>query len=284
MSIDDAGGNSRASAGNADSHQPPATTSENQPSRPHRRLLRHLQDAQVQVVVFALSAVGAVIYFVLVLLYERFYSPLGIEPEEVGLDRTAILTRAVGGVVAIVGVTVVLTAYVFVIRVFYWLVILASHWGFTRIRISEEERVKQEAAIRRLGLHRLNWVPFYIPFVTNPKDHRPFGRSTVLSVLGSAAVLTLAATLYMGLNQVNAASRAAAIGETVTPLTFVGLRVLDVESTPCKAVWIGDPGQEPAILKSLKLHCLGSAGDRLIMRDGRATYRVPASQVIVVTQ
>ena len=49
------------------------------------------------------SAVAAGLYVVLTVFYDRFYSPLGLELGDVGLDRAAIVSRTVGGVIAIIG-------------------------------------------------------------------------------------------------------------------------------------------------------------------------------------
>src|SRR3954451_6909277 len=62
---------------------------------------RKFPSVKLETLTATVAVSGALLYFVLSLLYQRFYAPLGIQPEDVGLDRTAVVARALGGVVAI---------------------------------------------------------------------------------------------------------------------------------------------------------------------------------------
>jgi hypothetical protein len=95
----------------------------------------------------------------------------------------------------------------------------------------------------------------------------------------SVAGLLLA--LFLGWFRVESPANAAKEGRTATPLTILGIRVLDIESRPCVAVWLGSRAQRPPASQSADLRCLGSANGVTAFRVGSSTATVPASQVAI---
>jgi hypothetical protein len=64
-----------------------------------------------------------VLYVASSILYDQFYVNLGLHPEDVGLTRAAILTRAAAGVVVIAGVGLVLGIVGMIISAAYWMIL-----------------------------------------------------------------------------------------------------------------------------------------------------------------
>ncbi|WP_344181727.1 hypothetical protein [Kribbella lupini] len=234
------------------------------------------------------------LYLVLSLYYEKYYSRLGIEPSDVGLDRTAIVSRAVAGVVILLGLIVVVSLAIvflsliglFVAWVIVWLYRswLPQHQRVQLGKLWEDEwsQVRGREWIERfdrsisvfpltllipavLGLSRYPW-PSRLDFAL---------RWAMVGGIG----LTIALTA--GWARVERAADAAEEGRSVTPLTFVGIRVLDIKSEPCAVEWLGSPNTRPAGLRSPQLRCLGTANGAAVFRDGRSTVIVPASQVAI---
>jgi hypothetical protein len=242
----------------------------------------------LQEVLTAVSAAGAVLYTVLILMYERFYRRLGIEPEDVGLDRGVVVVRALGGVLAIAAVAVVLAVVVLAVQLALWAMarLFDWLWGRALARVSEAER---SAAQKRLNSFRSSWwvrvaASIYpVPGVTRPEELYPFTRYRVLAVTVVAAILAIGLPLTIGVDRVDRAARAAESGGTVTPLTFAGLRVLDIESRPCRVTWLGEAGHMPDELSSEDLHCLGATASSWVFRTRDATLRVPAGHVAVAS-
>jgi hypothetical protein len=62
-----------------------------------------------------LATGGVFIYAILSIAYELFYSPLGVDPAEVGLDYTGILARSVGFTLVITGILINIIVIVIVL-------------------------------------------------------------------------------------------------------------------------------------------------------------------------
>jgi Na+/proline symporter len=224
------------------------------------------------------GAAAAVLYVILSIYYDRFYSRLGIEPGDVGLDRTAIIERAVGGVIA-------LAATLIVVGVAYSQLLLVYSFFMQRLgqHILRRTRPNAEADIELIRQRS----PLFGTLVAATLIERPslsVGRKRSVLLAGLFAVPFLGLALFTTWSNVNNAASAAASGQVVRPFTFLGLRVLDIESRPCTANWIGTPATHPAALRSPDLRCLGTANGTTIFRAGPTTITVPAGQVVISLQ
>ncbi|WP_432941429.1 hypothetical protein ACQPXM_33595 [Kribbella sp. CA-253562] len=224
------------------------------------------------------GAAATVLYVILSIYYDRFYSRLGIEPGDVGLDRTAVISRAVGGVIA-------LAATLIVVGVAYSQLMLVYSFFMQRLgqHILRRTRPNAEADIELIRQRS----PLLGALVASTLIERPslsVGRKRSALLAGIFAVPFLGLILFTTWSNVNNAASAAASGQVVRPFTFLGLRVLDIESRPCTATWLGAPTTQPAALRSPDLRCLGSANGTTIFRAGSTTITVPAGQVVINLQ
>ncbi|ONI71665.1 hypothetical protein BWI15_16035 [Kribbella sp. ALI-6-A] len=224
------------------------------------------------------GAAAAVLYVILSVYYDRFYSRLGIEPGDVGLDRTAIISRAVGGVIA-------LAATLIAVGVIYSQLLLVYSYFMQRLGQHLLRRTTPNAEADIELIRRRS--PLLGTLVAATLIERPsmsVGRKRSALLAGLFAVPFLGLVLFTTWSTVNDAARAAASGQVVRPFTFLGLRVLDIESRPCTANWLGTATTQPAALRSPDLRCLGSANGTTIFRVGTTTVTVPAGQVVISLQ
>lgn len=244
------------------------------------------------------AAVGVLMFVVLSVMYEEFYGPLGVEPEDVGLTQAVIVQRALAGVALIAA-----SGFAFAIGVlaYHSIRYVLSLWAvkFFRKFVSRAtkdlnsaetalgETVLDASVIKRAELLE-RWFAYFVPLSllqmlglaeppTAPwKDLRPWLIVGVLLAIGA-----LVLTFTVGLGQVRDAAKSAQGGNAVSPLTFAGIRVLDIEARACRAAWLGDAERRPAALVDDDLHFLGSASGVAVFRTSEETVRVPASLVVV---
>ncbi|WP_344180691.1 hypothetical protein [Kribbella lupini] len=221
------------------------------------------------------GAAAAVLYVILSIYYDKFYSRLGIEPSDVGLDRTAVISRAVGGVVALI-------CTLFVVGVVYSQLLLAYSFVVQRWtqHFFQKAFPHSKPDLEKLRRHS-RFAGALISATLTERPSMSIGRKRSAILAGLLSLLFLAFILRLSWTMVDRAATSAATGRVVRPLTFLGLRVLDVESRPCTAQWLGSAETRPAALNSPDLHCLGTANGTAVFRQGATTITIPAGQVVI---
>ena len=220
---------------------PPATAPRPQGSvRTPTTLLATTKD-----IVGLAAAVGAVLFLVLSVLYDQFYGPLGLEPEDVGLTQAAIVARSAAGIIAITALTAsvtgVLTAIFFALRLFQWTLFQLATRSMTT-----EQRATYEASLDTRLIRVTRNLARILPgaqLMVFPGDERPANpltakRRGLISLVLLFVGLALIGTLTLGWQRVTDASEDAQEGRDVSPPTFLGLRLLDISSAPCRATWL----------------------------------------------
>ena len=203
----------------------------------------------------AAAVAGATLYVTLNALYVRFYGNLGTKPEEVGLDRLAVLSRA--GWLALVcffvaGLILYVAGYLFI-------------WQRMRERRAAERRDSGESQPEeeRLATKRKVW------------------RTALWTILGSVLALFAAYMTIAGGAAMDARAAAAMEGQTVHPLTLFGFPIADVRATPARITWLED-STPPAHLSSPDLLYLGrSSNSVVVLSPDGGTILIPADMVAV---
>jgi hypothetical protein len=222
------------------------------------------------------AAVGAVVFLVLSVMYDRFYGPLGLEPEDVGRTRVVIIEHAAAGVLAIVGVGIAVFAG--------WVVLAVAAYGLTRVTgwglyktFGREQSTKLKKMMERQPFKVLASF-MYFPAVARAEN--PLQNRTRLALLSCLfTVVLLGGTIAVGWRMVGDAAEEARAGGDVTPMTFAGLPILEIESTPCTVHWLAAAELEPDELRTEGIHCLGESNGSTLFRTDSATVRVPTSSV-----
>lgn len=241
------------------------------------------------------AAAGLLLFVALSVMYDQFYGPLGVEPEDVGLTQAVIVQRALAGVALIAATGVALVLALLTYQSVLYLLNLVMVGLFQRALLRDPGRlelIKKKVARDEKFATRvaaLEWWASLLPVATPfqlfgivaaaPPPWRNVRNWIVGSVL--VCVASLALTFTIGLGVVRDASARAERGGTVTPITFAGIRVLDVESRTCTVTWLGDSAQTPQMLSAPDLRCLGRTSDTVVFRTSSQTVRVPASLVVV---
>lgn len=228
------------------------------------------------------AALGALMFTVLSVMYEQFYGPLGLEPDDVGLTQTVIVQRALAGVLLIAGSGLaVLLALLALQTLNYMLAVAAER---TTQRFLSDSQKQQVRAFRERRLVKSLTTLYFVPGVSDvpPPPWRHRRRLALAGVLLVAGAFGL--TFANGWVRVQDAAEAAKRGESVHPLTFAGIRVLDIESRACQVHWLGTPQHMPSELAQSDLHCLGGADGTYLFRTAGTTVRVPSSVVSTTFQ
>lgn len=247
----------------------------------------------LQLLVGAAASLGAVIYVVLTTLYQRFYGPLQLAPEDVGLTQDVILARSAGGVVAVAALGAVIGAYMLLIVGFRWVSGHVHHWLMQRMITHASQKTGASSWAEYIAgrppqdrFDRIAFTAFiWLSRLTGAeKDfakpaEMPFTLRRAVTVIVVLAVVMLTFVLIRGVDDVDDAAAQAAMGETVRPVTVLGVTLFGIESRPCVAEWIGSTPRPRAL--AADLHCLGSDGQRVHFRTPDATISVPSSQVVI---
>jgi hypothetical protein len=241
---------------------------------------------------------GAVVYFAFLYLYQQFYNPLDLAPEDVGLDRTAILVRALGALLLLVpivmGAMVITLVQISVNWVantlwHFYFELLAKKSGTTAEEVKKHlpspyVKIDQWLSKARLRnrytayLFGLIWIPTLVPTKPAPYRSEIAGRK-LLWVAAQTFLISTVILFAAAIPLVHNAAAKAARGETVQPVRFGGLTLLDIKSLPCTVEWIGS-GHPPAALNE-GVHYLGRSGTVVYLRTADKTIAVPANAVIV---
>lgn len=202
----------------------------------------------------ALGALGAlvasVIYVLLNSAYREYYESLGVRPEDVGLDRLAILGRASG---------LALIALLIYGGIF---VLLALSPLYRRIIWSD-----------RLPLF-LRWL--------NPSRRRRRSRWPLVLPLVAAGVTCVFAAFVVNVLTNAAGHRAelATAGVPVGPLSTGPLLLVDVSANAARAYWLDKDTPRPPLLDDPWLLYLGSNGRVVVFVACGTTVIVPADKVV----
>lgn len=230
------------------------------------------------------AAAGALLYIALSVLYSRYYGSLGLEPEDVGLTQASIVARSAAGVIVIaVGAAlyaVLASLLFFGVNFLQWVVL-----QFATRSMSVEERARYEARLDTRPMRLFSQIQRFLLGVNliPPGGERPANplignRQGVLAGVLFTIVVALSSAFAAGWISVDAASEDAKAGRNVSGLNFIGLRLLDISSTPCRVTWLA---AQPATveLSDQDLHCLGEADGKVTFRTSTTTLRVPSSAV-----
>jgi hypothetical protein len=231
------------------------------------------------------AAVGAVLFLILSVLYDQFYGPLGLEPEDVGLTQAAIVARSAAGIIAIMALTAsvtgIMTVISFALRLLQWTLFQLATRSMT-----PEQQETYEATLNSRLIRLTRSLARVLPgtqLMVFPGDERPANpltanRRGLISIVSLCVGLALIGTLTLGWQRVTDASDDARAGRDVSPPTFLGLRLLDISSAPCRAIWLSAQ-PAPKELSDPDLHCLGEGGGSTLFRTPTTTIRVPSAAV-----
>jgi hypothetical protein len=251
------------------------------------------------------GALAAVLYLALLVLYDRFYRHLGLTPEDVGLDRTVILARAVGAVVVLFALAAVIYAALLWFAIWEWVVAWLARWVirsayslFARMvgravndvlstapRLLPAPLGSLAGALLPRSLVVFATAAAVLPGRLDPgvAEKPPLTRRIAARIAVLATVSAAGLAFVIAFAAADRAASAAGRGETVTPLSFLGLTVLDVWSVPVSVRWIG-PGTTPDELAGTGLHYLGRDSATAYFRDAGRIIGVPAADVIIVVR
>jgi hypothetical protein len=199
--------------------------------------------------VFAL--VAALLYALLRVSYRTFYARFDVQPEDVGLGQTEILTQ---------------TGLFLLVYVLFWSGYMVLSYVIFRAMGLRPYRDPRDAPLWRRAWAFMS-SPYWFVFV--------------------APVVILASTLFYYLpDRARALADGVEKGETVRPPSSLSLRLVDlsVEALPARLTSLGE-NDLPAELRSRSLRYLGEAGGILILYDWKTkrTIRLPAGSMVVTT-
>jgi hypothetical protein len=235
-----------------------------------------------------LGFLGALVYFAFLYLYQQFYNPLELAPEDVGLDRAAILVRAAGALVLLVPIVL----FVFFYMMFVVFVSLVAtgflrlfDWLLSRITRTSIEHSSMLAKFDKWRVKNLEW--WWWSLVIFPVSDKA-SRSILRKVIAPSTLFRLAAqSLFIGIvlsfiflvPRVNDQAEKAAKGEAVQPIRFAGLTVLDIKSLPATVEWVGTR-PAPTSLPT-QMNFLGRSASVVYFRSSENTIGAPINAVNV---
>ncbi len=210
---------------------------------------------------------GAILYAVLFIAYRRYYSALGISPEDAGVGNTYILSRSLGLASLIMLFVALAAVAVYLEDLHVNKRYPAEQASGVRGRIRLLDRLHSIAA-RSAGVLKSILAMLFGGFVTSlyPKstpfwliapslllialvtaaeygrfgEHKHLVRFIVAPTVG-VLVLTAALNTYSN----HQASARALLGCHVRPLEFFGIVILDISATSAQIEWAGSNEQLP---------------------------------------
>jgi hypothetical protein len=198
---------------------------------------------------------GGVIYAGLFLSYRKYYSILGVRPEDVGVNNTFILVRSIGFILLAAvgaGVAIALTGWFN----------LAMKGPLSRRQIIHIFMVWFKfmlivSAVAWIVDHRNIWLPALMGGVLGIAciAMARYTYSTRLDRLAVRAGLVVAVVIIMLVPVIvaiiSAHTRADSVqkGNVTTPATILGIPLLDVSAENVMVSWICPDAQRPAIFK-----------------------------------
>jgi hypothetical protein len=268
--------------------------------KPHAGLVRIVATNPV----FAVTALGLILYGLLGLANSLFYDPLAVKPEEVGLGYAETLSQSA------VGVLVVLLTSFAIFGLF--LVLLIFGWALLRRGDPDGDGKLEQllAAVVVIGiltgtaLHL--WAPSNVSDVLYPvlevafvlwifyrvwREVRSGSVKRVFLMAGSAFALSVALTLILVMLQARDDGRAVRDGQVRHHPTFLGF--IPFGSWGADAAWVEWVAPDPpkAFAAKGRRRCLlylGRANGTAVFYDARArddkTLRAPATAVVITTR
>jgi hypothetical protein len=199
----------------------------------------------------ALGAVGALVasisYLILNSAYVEFYESIGVRPEDVGLDRLAVLGRALGPALF----ALVLYA------VFFGLLVLIS-----------------------LLLDKFRSPSASQSQTSSPGDAR-IRRSRVRpGVAGLLACLVVLLVVHVAVDRSSERAELVENGNHVSPVRFMGQLLIDVNVDYARIHWLDKDVPPPPLFHDPWLLYFGSNGHVAVFTACGTTVIVPANKVV----
>lgn len=233
---------------------------------------------------------GAIIYSCLFLGYRKYYSLLGIRPEDVGVNHTFILVRSIGFVVVAVICTllaILLTAWFnLVLRqrpwrrrhaihiaavVAVWLIVSVCFLAFDYPQSALAAWMGAVLTIACIAMAQCSHNSLRDRYIANAG----LFIAAVTIVLVPVLVAIISAYIRAGLVQ---------HGKESTPVTILGIPLLDVSAEKVHVTWICQDSQRPATFRQSQ----DSTIDGILVGETGTSYYIhlgnqdqPASSKIV---
>ncbi|MFI7600986.1 hypothetical protein [Actinoplanes sp. NPDC049681] len=253
-------------------------------------LLRRVLDSPF---VQAASYAGAALYFVLTLIYDRYLGKVGLNTGDVGLDRVTMLGRAAAGIVILLGLSAVISAFRVLYGSLFWLLALAYQKLIARMRRLARDDPKHASALEAYAqVHSLlrkvakwlGWTPIgsaLVVLTVQPDLLFPFTRKAMMRTFVTIASMTLVLGTVWATVTVSDRADDAVQGKPVKPLSVLGLNIIDINAIPVQIRWTGS-GTAPSELLRPDLKYLGRNNSTLQFRTGGTTISAPAANIIVL--
>jgi hypothetical protein len=206
-----------------------------------------------------LTAAGALLasvtYVLLNSAYTEFYESLGVRPEDVGLDRLAILGRAFG--------LVLIALLIWALSLGFYIGLWWSQDARRRLRRLLPVRLREERFMPLERVHR-------------PGRWRVAAPAVALCVaLGLVSLAVTAATVAVGRR-----AEGAEAGTPIGPLRVGPVLLIDVNADAARAYWLDKDLPRPQLLDDPWLLYLGSSDRVAVFMACGAAVIVPADKVI----
>jgi hypothetical protein len=220
---------------------PPPDAAESQAGKV--RSWRQYESAIDFVLKFA-AVPGVIVYAVLFVSYRRYYSALGMDPEDAGVTNTYVLSRSLGLIfLTVLFVTLAaLPPYFDENRMSKWVKAVAS--TFLLVPLGAFVAILLKSS--NLSFIAIMLMLALFSITVTPDIYSRLGlraRIVRLAVLITVGVILLTAALssYANSQALNRALR----GCHVKPLDFHGVPILDISATVAMIDWIGPREQRP---------------------------------------
>jgi hypothetical protein len=224
--------------------------------------------------------IGVALYVTHFSAYHRFYSTLGLQPEDVGVSYVYLLTRSIAFAI-LLGVPL------------FYAVLLGNFIRRQTVRPFREARFNWFIGLYQLATMNLaaaaalylivsgtvsGWLPlivwgtvavavaldmsFIIIKRVPPVIQRPSGRyirrpQLLACMFVASAFVAVAGGLTQAASSLASDAR---LGFEVTPMRLLGFSLLDVEASPAWVEWVGAEEQRPSIFPDAERACLHLVG------------------------
>jgi hypothetical protein len=254
--------------------------------------LRSMPRISLAMITQILGLMGVLMYAILWISYEHFYSVLDIRVEEIGLDYRALVARSLGAVLVIL----FLIAITGLLHLIAWITgsyakkHTVRHAGRVRLQFLLSmvifstfasfilgflaavglSRMMGEAArlpdiVAMIGFVGPAVLTFYIAISQSERQRLFLAYSLTLSLIWSIALPS-----YALLRTADELAVLANFGSPIASYAIQGIPVLDVQATPVRVQWIGPVTSRPLELDDSKgfhfYRYVGQAGNTVILR------------------
>lgn len=246
----------------------------------------------LELTVKGVSAAAVAVYVALNIAYQRFYGPLGLSPEDLGVDQSFILSRAVAVLpMALFPVVIVsLTSFIFakIVNVEHRRVLVSLFLivpcVLVMIYFAIGYVIRQDPLI--IAILNEVWVALFLLGALNLRTKRAQlirVLSVVIATVAIGAVFaSVAASIY---------ASEARQGMTVQPVSVWPYLVplVDVQASVASIEWTGPDGSAPHSLfpnassKSASVIYLGQSDALVFLIVNGKTIRLPPANIVVST-